>query len=542
MKLYLVLAIISLLTTSALTVEFTEEEGVIVLDDQNFDEALKKYNPLLVEFYAPWCGHCKELAPHYAKAAQTLKNDPNPFYLAKVDATVNTELAKKFEIEGFPSMKIFSHGKDPEDYNGGRTEPEIVQYLRRKTGPVTQTFTTVKEVTDFAAANEVAVVFFGAEDNLHKLYTELANAYDDLVFGECKTNECLNHFNVQNGNVVIFRKFDPKNAELRTAYTAEELKSFVDGNTTKLVSPFDEKVAQLVFGKQVPGLFFYRAKGSESEALYDELAHSVAEELKGKIQVVVTDIQDGLEQRLAEYIGITSTELPSVRIHDTREDLKKYNLEGAVTKESILAFVKDWLDGKLVQKLKSEDVSVTNDNKGAVLPLVGLNFAEYVYNKNKHVLVEFYAPWCGHCKKLQPVYDELAEKLKTTNPDIVIAKVDSTANDVEGQDIQGFPTLKLYTKTDKVNAVDFDGERDLAGLVDFLQKNIPEFVRPEGIVASAPSTNEEHEEEGNEQGGEQGSEQGDHEHGEAEQGDHSHGDQEDHEHGNHEGHSHGGEL
>jgi len=52
-----------------------------------------------------------------------------------------------------------------------------------------------------------------------------------------------------------------------------------------------------------------------------------------------------------------------------------------------------------------------------------------VTNSTKDVLVEFYAPWCGHCKKLMPVWEETAEKL-VGNPNIVLAKCDSTANEI----------------------------------------------------------------------------------------------------------------
>ena len=60
--------------------------------------------------------------------------------------------------------------------------------------------------------------------------------------------------------------------------------------------------------------------------------------------------------------------------------------------------------------------------------VVGKTFDDIVGNPDKEVLIEFYAPWCGHCKSLAPKYDELAEKLKD-NEDLVIAKLDATSND-----------------------------------------------------------------------------------------------------------------
>lgn len=98
--------------------------------------------------------------------------------------------------------------------------------------------------------------------------------------------------------------------------------------------------------------------------------------------------------------------------------------------DNLEAFVTDFLDGKLEPYLKSEPIPATQDD--AVKVVVAKNFDEIVNDEGKDVLIEFYAPWCGHCKSLAPKYEELATKL-AKEEDIVIAKMDATANDVPKQ-------------------------------------------------------------------------------------------------------------
>ena len=82
-------------------------------------------------------------------------------------------------------------------------------------------------------------------------------------------------------------------------------------------------------------------------------------------------------------------------------------------------------------------------------------------------LMKFYAPWCGHCKQLAPIYDKLGLEFKDSE-DVIIAKMDSTGNEVEDIKVQGFPTIKLFKKeTNEV--IDFAGERTLEGMKKFIE-------------------------------------------------------------------------
>ena len=94
-----------------------------------------------------------------------------------------------------------------------------------------------------------------------------------------------------------------------------------------------------------------------------------------------------------------------------------------------------------------------------------------VVNGKRNVMVKFYAPWCGHCKALAPTYVELAEAYKD-DPDVIIAEMDATANEVEDINIRGFPTLKFFKAGGEGKSViDFEGDRTLDSLKAFVEKN-----------------------------------------------------------------------
>ncbi|CAE8609947.1 unnamed protein product, partial [Polarella glacialis] len=92
--------------------ELPEEDGVLVLNERNFEVAIKSNPFILVEWYAPWCGHCKQFAPEYAAAAKQLKQANPPIPLAKVDATVELRLAEEHGVRGYPTIRLFIDGRD----------------------------------------------------------------------------------------------------------------------------------------------------------------------------------------------------------------------------------------------------------------------------------------------------------------------------------------------------------------------------------------------------------------------------------------------
>ncbi|XP_026173746.1 protein disulfide-isomerase A6 isoform X2 [Mastacembelus armatus] len=105
------------------------KKDVVELTDDNFDKmVLESDDVWLVEFFAPWCGHCKNLEPEWAAAATAVKEQTKgKVHLGAVDATVQQVLSSRYGIRGFPTIKIFRKGEEPEDYQGGRSRGDIIE-------------------------------------------------------------------------------------------------------------------------------------------------------------------------------------------------------------------------------------------------------------------------------------------------------------------------------------------------------------------------------------------------------------------------------
>merc|ERR1712183_1091143 len=425
------------------------EEGVMVLGDDNFQSAIDANPFILVEFYAPWCGHCKSLAPEYAKAAATLAEDSSVVKLGKVDATIHKKLGEKFEIRGFPTLKFFKNGL-PQEYSGGRTADTIVSWVEKKSGPAAKELSSKEEANAFVEANKVVVIGFfkDLEAEEATAFSAAADLNDKVKFGITVQEEVFELFDVdKTAAVVLLKKFDEGKNVLEGEVTVESIAAFVTANSLPLVVDFTTETAPMIFQGSVKShlLLFVPAKHEKQEEIIEE-ARKVAKDFKGEILFVTidTDVKDN--SRVTEFFGIEDTEIPTFRLTATTpNDMLKYMPENKdLTEENLRAFITKFQAGDLKPHLKSQALPEDWDAQ-PVKVLVGSNFAEVALDATKDVLVEFYAPWCGHCKQLAPIWDKLGEHFED-NDKVVIAKMDMTVNEFDGVEVQGFPTLKYFPK------------------------------------------------------------------------------------------------
>jgi len=432
---------------------YAEDSPVKSLTPDNFDEWIKENNGF-VEFFAPWCGHCKSLKPIFEGAAKNLD-----VKFAAVDADKYSELGQRFEVQGFPTIFFFKGGEKV-DYEGERTEEAFGEFAEQMSAPPFKSLANEEELKDFVGANDVAVVgtFADLESDAAKAFVEAA----DGLF----TNFKLARQTGEKDGITAYLK-DEDNVEFDGEYAKQAIKDFV---ATQAV-PSLEELSQKVFQKRVMTattgnfILFVDPKADNTEAL--AALRKVAKARKGEGNFFWID---GVEYAdFAKNVDLTAESLPGLVVLDMTKQNHFVN-EGALDETNINAFVTSFTAGELKRDLKSEDIPTEAYEKD-VLTLVSKNFDEKALSADKDVLVMFYAPWCGHCKKLKPIWSKVAKYLKSVES-VEIAKINMDDNELASEHaVQGFPTLRFYPSGEDAKAIEFEGGRTFKDIVKFVKKN-----------------------------------------------------------------------
>jgi len=460
----------------SLLLGFVAADSTLELTDADFDSKLADIDTALVMFYAPWCGHCKRLKPEFEKSSgDLLANDP-PVTLAKVDCTEGgKDVCGRFEVKGYPTLKIFRGGELSSDYNGPREAGGITKYMKAQVGPASREVKTVEEAEKILAKSEVVVFAFGDQPKHDKAANKMR---ETVAFAHTKSEDVMAKLGYTD-SIVLFRpknlenKFEPSAVKYESS---DPLDKWITANyhglcgvrTTDNVGDFKNPLVTAYYAvdyvKNVKGTNYWRNRVMKVATDFSGYNFAVANK---------DDFQGELSDLGFDYVA--GDKPPVIAAKDAAG--QKYKMEEVENAKDFMPKLKEFLtdlkDGKLEPYLKSEAVPDNSANKVKVA--VAKNFDELVMKNEKDVLVEFYAPWCGHCKKLTPIYDELGEKMEAENVEIV--KMDATANDVPPQfDVKGFPTLFWVPKTSK-KPVSYNGGRELDDFVKYIAENASDELK-----------------------------------------------------------------
>jgi len=433
------------------------------LNEGNFASTIQENPNILVEFYAPWCGHCKQLAPEWESAATQLKGKA---VVAKIDCTIEQDICKNEGVSGYPTIKFFKNGA-PLAYNGDRTASGITSWVLRKTGDAFTTATSAEDFSELVLQQGTAIVGFfkGKDSALFQKFGALSQDYDDATF---------------------IGVFDPAVSQ---DYAANTVKVYTDTDQTftydgsvdleEFVAdygfPLVDKLGQKGFERFVKThkkyfvlLFAPQVDPQDTVKILEGVAVNYRKDLG-----FLWDMGEQYAQH-ASKLGFSGQKFPALVAMNDKEKFFPMSESVEFTAANIKAFLDDLLEGKIEQHFQSQPIPESND--GPVTVVVGRNYDVVVQNSPNDVFLEIYAPWCGHCKSLAPTWDQLGEKFKGKG--VTIAKVDATANDVPLQ-IQGFPTLMFFKAGHKDQPIPYEGARDFASLAAFVEEQLSGGLKDE---------------------------------------------------------------
>lgn len=460
---------------------YVQAEGnTLDLVDLDFESVINQHETALVMFYAPWCGHCKKLKPEYEKAATDLKGSDTPIAFVKVDCTEGgKETCNQHGVSGYPTLKIFRNGQVSKEYNGPRDAAGIVKYMKAQVGPSSRDLVSVAALEAFISKDDVAVVgFFSSQSSdLKAAFLGVADKLRESVrFGHSSSPSVLEKQGVKDA-VVLFRpkhlanKFeDPTVTYTSESSNQQALESWVRAGYHGLVG---HRTRDNGADFKPPLVVAYYAvdyvKNPKGTNYWRNRVLKVAKQFAGQFSFAVS-AKDDFQHELNEFgVDYVPSDKPLVFVRG--EDGKKYALKEEFSVDNLESFLNGIAAGEVEPYIKSEPVPA--DQSGPVKVAVAQNFAQVVTGSQKDVLVEFYAPWCGHCKKLTPIFEELGEKLKDENVDIV--KMDATANDVPSLfEVRGFPTLYWLPKDSKSKPIKYEGGREVDDFIKYIAKHATE--------------------------------------------------------------------
>ena len=260
----LTIFVMNIFALSIETEEAEMDDPVVELTDLTFSSTVSETRYMMVEFYAPWCGHCQSFAPQYREAARALRDTQPEVRLAKLDATTEKETAEALDIQGFPSFKLFRNGR-PIDYSGERSADGMVDWITKKISSGITEITKPGELQYISEEEEVFLVAYASRDSdVYRVMEEVLREIDDVKFFIVSDPELMKEYHQNEGTVMIMKTFDDKTSYFKETLTKEKLTKFIQREILPLVVEFSQENAVKIFDSPIQKHFIFMSDSEDS--------------------------------------------------------------------------------------------------------------------------------------------------------------------------------------------------------------------------------------------------------------------------------------
>ncbi|CAD8115879.1 unnamed protein product [Paramecium sonneborni] len=398
-----------LLSLLALTVfaDYEYDGDVMVLTEETFDQAFNEFDYLMFEFYAPWCGHCKELAPKYAEAATALRSEG--IVLAKIDATVQKKLAEKYGVKGYPTIK-FSVKQAVKDFEGGRNADGIKNWIYSNLNPESELLQTLEQVNEAITQNNVQFIYFAEEqsekDRELRKYKEFSFTMKQH-FAHTTTKSIREAMNIPKGTYFVgFRNQQPYYYQGKLSFPI--MRTFVENVASERIQEYSDK-KQLLDERITKNKPFVVVFSDESEVQAAAQSWSFQDEL-----LFIKNV----DEEFTRKIQVRSQDQKGVFI--IKGDQKYNRVQG----QSVSEFLEAFQSGKAHKYLKSQ---AAPQQQGLIKILIGDTYDD-AKSVNDSIILYFDSQNQEH-NAVEEQFQKVAERLQQ-NKQLNFNKIDLSQNEV----------------------------------------------------------------------------------------------------------------
>ncbi|XP_077480501.1 thioredoxin domain-containing protein 5 [Stigmatopora argus] len=431
-----------------------------------FKEAVPT-TPHFVMFYAPWCGHCKTLQPKWNELADKYNNmDEPPAYVVKVDCVQDTKFcSNEHKIRGYPTLVFYKPEQNPVQYHGPREVPAMEKWMLTMVSKAPSAEPSIPPESP-SIPPESPSIPPESKDGMYELTStnfkeHIMKGLNFVKFYAPWCGHCKAMAPTWDQMASTFEHSEVKIGKLDcTQYQDACIKMGVRGYPTLLFFNGGEKVE------------ITRYKGKREfdnlKEFVEEMLNSIKTKQEEKEREAEEEPKEEAKEEPKEDANEEAKEEPK---KDAKEEAKEEPKEDA--KEEAKEEPKEDAKEDMRQEEEAKDKPIeeqTNEEKSTVLQLTEENFDGTI--ATGFTFVKFFAPWCGHCKFLAPVWRELSKKDFNVLTDVKIAIVDCTVERTlcNKYNVQGYPTLMMFRAGKQGD--EYSGPRDLASLHSFVKKQV----------------------------------------------------------------------
>ena len=456
---------------------FPSKDNILILTSYTFEEALNTYQYLAVLMYAPWCHHCKEFLHELQKAAESkIVNDMNLTF-AKIDVDYHSEKSEKYNIRGLPTIIFFVNGKQKEIYNGKGDKNSIIEWFYKRLVNPIHLIESINDIREYENINQFNYIYFGQNQNNINIYKNFS-LKQNFKFGLCQNIDIINNYKkAEPESAIFYTPFYEPSYIITKNITSENLENIIKENRYPLIYKDIKDLFFYSLNSFSPAFFFFRNLTDPKSIEYDLTMKKISLKYKGKIKFSIGDINDSFVQKILKdsKIVINDDNAPTILIFDFDGNFNTWIFDdfyGCYNESNLNSFIENWIAKKLAHlKLKSEE-DPGKQEEGKAYKITYKTFKRDVLNNKLNVFVKFYMPNDTKCKELEPIYEDLALKLKI-NRNIRIAEYNLEKNYFDFIKIEHYPTLVLFRAglKDKNELIEYKGTYDVNDMIYFVLTN-----------------------------------------------------------------------